>query len=159
MLPVRPETKNRNRTNEKEDEMNEQDNLRIVQEGYADFARGDVQTLLGKFAEDIEWVIPGSKANPLTGTYKGRNRVAEFFKLLADLTEISTFEPREFIAQGDKVVALGRETGRVKSTGRAFQSDWAMAFTLRNGKVVKFQEYADTANLDAAFSTAQAASA
>ncbi len=139
--------------------MNEQDNLRIVQEGYADFARGDVQTLLGRFAEDIEWLIPGSKGNPLAGIYEGRNRVGEFFKLLSDLTEISTFEPREFIAQGDKVVALGRETGRVKSTGRTFQSDWAMAFTLRNGKIVKFQEYTDTANLDAAFSTAQAASA
>ena len=139
--------------------MNNQDNLRIVQEGYADFARGDVQTLLGKFAEDIEWVIPGSENNPLTGIYQGRSRVAEFFKLLSDVTEISTFEPREFIAQGDKVIVLGRETGRVKSTGRTFQSDWAMAFTLRNGKVVKFQEYADTANLAAAFSTAQAASA
>ena len=139
--------------------MSEQDNLRIVQEGYADFARGDVQTLLGKFADDIEWVIPGSKNNPLAGTYKGRNRVAEFFKLLSDLTEISTFEPREFVAQGDKVVVLGRETGRVKSTGRGFQSDWAMAFTLRNGKIVKFQEYTDTANLEAAFSGAQSASA
>lgn len=154
-----PETKNRNPRNEREDEVTDQDNLRIVQEGYADFARGDVQTLLGKFAEDIEWVIPGSKGNPLTGTYKGRSRVAEFFKLLSDLTEINTFEPLEFIVQGNKVVVLGRETGRVKSTGRTFQSDWAMAFTLRNGKVVKFQEYADTANLDAAFSTAQAASA
>jgi ketosteroid isomerase-like protein len=130
-----------------------------VQEGYAEFARGDVQTLLGRFADDIEWVIPGSKNNPLTGIYEGRNRVGEFFKLLSDLTEISTFEPREFIAEGDKVVVLGRETGRVKSTGRTFQSDWAMAFTLRNGKIVKFQEYADTANLDAAFSSSQAASA
>ena len=139
--------------------MNEQDNLRIVQEGYADFARGDIQTLLGKFADDIEWVIPGSKDNPLTGTYKGRNRVGEFFKLLSDLTEIGTFEPREFVAQGDKVVVLGGETGRVKSSGRTFQAEWAMAFTLRNGKVVKFQEYTDTANIDAAFKGGQAASA
>jgi len=139
--------------------MNEQDNLKIVQEGYGDFARGDVQTLLGKFAEDIEWVIPGSKNNPLTGTYKGRDRVGEFFRLLSDLTELSTFEPREFVAQGDKVVVLGRETGRVKSTGRTFQSDWAMSFTLRDGKIVRFQEYADTASLEAAFSSSQAASA
>jgi len=143
--------------NHEEGKMSEQDNLRLVQEGYGDFSRGDIQTLLGKFADDIEWVIPGS--NPLSGTYKGRNRVGDFFKRLSDLTEISAFEPREFIAQGDKVVVLGRETGQVKSTGRTFQSDWAMAFTLRDGKVVRFQEYADTANLEAAFSTAQRASA
>ena len=137
--------------------MSEQDNLRIVQEGYGDFSRGDVQTLLGKFAEEIEWVIPGS--NPLSGTYKGRTRVADFFKRLSDLTELSMFEAREFIAQGDRVVVLGRETGHVKSTGRSFQSDWAMAFTLRDGKVVRFQEYADTASLEAAFSGAQRATA
>ena len=137
--------------------MSEQDSLRIVQEGYRDFSRGDIQTLLGKFADDIEWVIPGS--NPLSGTYKGRNHVGEFFKRLSDLTEITAFEPHEFVAQGDQVVVLGRETGQVKSTGRTFQSDWAMAFTLRNGKVVRFQEYADTANLEAAFSSAQRASA
>jgi uncharacterized protein len=139
--------------------MSEQDNLKLVQEGYADFARGDVQSLLGKFAEDIEWVIPGSKNNPLSGTYKGRNRVGDFFKTLSDLAEISSFEPREFVAQGDKVVVLGREAGRVKSTGRTFQTDWAMAFTVRNGKVVRFQEYTDTSNLEAAFSGAQSASA
>ena len=139
--------------------MSEQDNLKLVQEGYADFGRGDVQSLLGKFAEDIEWVSPGSKNNPLAGTYNGRARVGEFFKNLSDLTEMSTFEPREFIAQGDKVVVLGRETGRVKATGRTFESDWAMVFTLRNGKIVRFQEYADTANMEAAFGGSQAASA
>ena len=139
--------------------MSEQDNLRLVQEGYADFARGDVQTLLGKFADDIEWVIPGTKNNPLAGTYKGRSRVGEFFKLLSDLTEISTFEPLQFVAQGDTVVALGRETGRMKTNGRTFQADWAMAFTIRNGKIVRFQEYTDTANLEAAFTGAQSASA
>ena len=51
--------------------MSEQDNVRLVQEGYADFSRGDIAALLGKFAADIEWVEPGVKNNPLTGTYKG----------------------------------------------------------------------------------------
>lgn len=139
--------------------MSEQDNLRIVKEGYGDFSRGDIQTLLGKFADDIEWVIPGSKNNPLAGTYKGHSRVSEFFKRLSDLTEISKFEPTDFFAQGDKVVVLGRESGWVKSTGRTVQYEWAMAFTLRNGKVVRFREYADTSNIEAAFSGAQGASA
>lgn len=137
--------------------MSEQDNLRLVQDGYEDFSRGDIQTLLAKFAEDIEWIVPGS--NPLSGTYKGRSSVGEFFKRLSDLTEISAFEPREFIAQGDEVVVLGRETGRVKATGRGFQTDWAMAFTTRNGKIVRFQQYLDTASVDAAFTGVQAASA
>ena len=139
--------------------MSEQDNLRLVQEGYGDFGRGDIATLLEKFADDIEWVVPGPKSTPLAGIYRGKNEVAGFFKRLSDLAEISSFEPRQFVAQGDTVVAMGRETGRVKSTGRTFVSEWAMAFKVRNGKVVKFQEYADTANIAAAFSATQVASA
>jgi uncharacterized protein len=139
--------------------MSEQANLQLVQEGYGDFARGDVQALLEKFAEDIEWIVPGSEKNPLAGTYKGRSRVGEFFKKLNELTELGLFEPREFIAQGDKVVALGREEGRVRSTARKFQTDWAMVFTVRDGKIARFHQYLDTSNIEAAFASAQGASA
>jgi len=48
------------------------------------------------------------------------------------------FEPKEFIATGDKVVALGhyRAPTPIK---KSFDSDFAMVFTLRNGKVTRFQ--------------------
>jgi ketosteroid isomerase-like protein len=139
--------------------MSEQDNVRLVQEGYADFSRGDIPALLGKFAADIQWVIPGAKNNPLAGTYKGYSGVAEFFKRLSDLTELTMFEPQQFVAQGDTVVVLGREMGRVKATGRTFEASWAMAFTVLNGKITRFQEYTDTVNIEAAFGGAQSASA
>ena len=139
--------------------MSEQENLRIVQEGYADFGRGDIQTLLTKFAEDVVWVTPGEKTTPLGGTYKGRDAVAGFFKKLNDLTEISSFVPREFLAQGNKVIVFGNESGRVKATGRTFESEWVMVFTMQNGEVTSFQEYGDTANWAVAFGTPQAMSA
>ena len=34
--------------------------------------------------------------------------------------------------------------GRVKSTGRMFDNHWVMAFSVRDGKIIKFEEYADT---------------
>ena len=77
--------------------MNEQDNFSKyrVQEGCADFVRGDVRTLLGRFADDIEWVIPGSRRYALAGTYPGAYHAlgSLFFSLLSDLTECSTFGP------------------------------------------------------------------
>jgi ketosteroid isomerase-like protein len=143
----------------KEHNMSEQDNLQLVQEGFGDFGRGDIQSLLGKFADDIEWVIPGTKNSPLAGTYKGTARVAEFFKQLSELTELTSFEPLQFVAQGDTVVALGREAGRTRASGRPFEANWAMVFTVGNGKIVRFQEYTNTAALEAAFTGAQSASA
>jgi hypothetical protein len=46
--------------------------------------------------------------------------MGQFFVSLVDTQEVQHFDPREFIAQGDKVVALGHYAWLVKSTGREF---------------------------------------
>ena len=61
------------------------------------------------------------------------------------------FEPKEFVAQGDKVVALGHYAWHVRSTGREWESDFAHVFTVEDGKVRRFQEYTDSAALAEAF--------
>jgi uncharacterized protein len=123
--------------------MSAQQNVEIVKEGYAAFGRGDIQGLLPLFAEDIEWIVPG-EGLPLAGTYRGREGVAGFFQKISEMVEISFFEPREFVAQGDRVLVVGFDRGRVKATNGAFEGDWVMAFTLRNGKVTNVREYIDT---------------
>ena len=59
-----------------------QENVQLVKNGYAAFARRDIQGLLALFAEDIEWVIPGAGL-PLSGTYRGHAGVASFFQKLS----------------------------------------------------------------------------
>jgi hypothetical protein len=139
--------------------MGDQDNIRIVRAGYDDFKRGDIATLLQKFAPDIEWVVPGPSENPLAGKRKGHAQVAEHFKQVHELTELTKFEPKEFIAQGDYVVVLGSSEGRVRSTGKSFGDDWAMVFKMKDGKVTHHQQYVDTANVAAAFAGSKAHSA
>lgn len=131
--------------------MSEQENTQVVQSGYADFAKGDIQSLLQKFSEDADWFSPGPVGNPLAIRRRGRGEVGEHFRLLSELVEFSAFEPKEFISQGDKVVVLGRYAGKVRANGNNFESEWAMVFTLRGGKIAKFREYNDTANWTAAF--------
>lgn len=65
--------------------------------------------------------------------------------------EISKFEPRKFFAQDDMVVVLGHYAGRVKTTGKAIESDWVHAFTLVDGKIVGFHGYEDSATIVADF--------
>ena len=76
--------------------------------------------------------------------------MGQFFASLVDTQEVQHFDPREFIAQDDKVVALGHYAWRVKSTGREFGGDFAHVFTVHNGKVIRFHEYMDTAAAAAA---------
>lgn len=123
----------------------EQDNLRIVKEAYACFQRGDIPGVIQTLAEDIDWLVPGpSNITPLAGRRRGLEQVKQFFADIDKYEEIQQFEPREFLAQGDKVVTFGHYRARVKSTGRVFESDFAQVLTLRDGKATKFQDYYDT---------------
>ena len=131
--------------------MNEQENTRIVQQAYENFKNGDLRALLDLYSDDIDWRLPEIENMPFFGKRKGREETAEFFQSLAEAQDVLTFNPQEFIAQGDKVVVLGNYSWRVKATGREYSSDWAHVVTIRDGKIVGFQEYMDTAVAAAAF--------
>jgi uncharacterized protein len=131
----------------------EQENTEAVKRLYAAFGRGDKATLVAGFADDVEWQIAGPAAVPICGSRHGREQVAQFFTVLTETLETQQFEPRQFIAQGDIVVVLGQERHRAKSTGRSYEGEWVQVFTLRDGRVVKYREYFDTAAALAAFRT------
>jgi uncharacterized protein len=77
-------------------------------------------------------------------TRRGLQEVASFFTAVNEVFEIQRFEPISFIGQGDQVVVLGEETSRIRATGQLMSAAWAHAFTLRDGKVLRFTEYVDT---------------
>ena len=132
--------------------MANQDNTQLVQEGYATFGRGDIPALLDMMTEDIVWVSPGPRdVLPTAGERRGHDQVAQFFSTLNDTEEIQRFEPHEFIAQDDKVVALVKYGARIRSTGRTVDTELVHIFTLRDGKIAQFREYFDTAAAVAAF--------
>lgn len=137
--------------------MDPQENTKLVQQGYQHFKSGNIPALLDILSDNVEWVFPDLKGVAVTGTRRGRKEVADFYAKLAETQETLSFEPREFVAQGDKVVVLGHYSFRVKATGRQFESDWAEVFTINNGKIARFQEYANTAAAMVAYQTALAA--
>lgn len=134
--------------------MSEQENTRIVQQSYELFKSGNIQALLALYSEDIDWHLPEIENIPFTGKRKGREAVAGFFRSVSETQDVLAFNPQEFIAQGDRVVVLGNYSWRVKATGREYSSDWAHVVTVRNGKIVGFKEYTDTAASASAFQKA-----
>jgi ketosteroid isomerase-like protein len=128
-------------------------NTKVVQEAYAAFGRGDVPALLDMMSDDIDWqaIVGASSKVPSSGRRVGHQEVTKFFSDLAGAVDFERFEPTEFIAERDKVVVLGHYSGTAKGTGRRFASEWVMIFTVRNGKVVHFREFADVAAINAAY--------
>ena len=131
-------------------------NLEIVRGGYEAFGRGDIQAVLGNFHDQITWQTPGPPELPLAGSRRGIAQVAQFFELLSDLLDITRFEPRQFIAHGDQVIVIGDDTARVRTTGRSLEFRWTHVFTLREGKIVAFEEFNDASALVAELKSTQA---
>ena len=128
------------------------ENTRLAQSAYEAFGRGDMAALAEVMADDIEWVNPGDPADdPNAGTFKGKEAVLGWFGRLASTLDFTTFEPREFIAQNDKLVSLVYAEATVRDTGRAVVNHEAHVWTFRDGKVARLQIYLDTAAVAAAY--------
>ena len=118
-------------------------NAEIVKSFLAAIGRRDKQALLALSAEDIEWIIPGEDW-PLAGTRRGHAGLAGLPQTHSETMETSFMEPREFVAQGDRVLVVGFASGKIKATKKAWDDDWVFAITVRSGKLTKIREYVDT---------------
>ena len=133
--------------------MSEARNTQTVKECYAAFQRGDVNTILNALADNVEWEgVKGTEGvAPHAGIRRGRAAVAEFFQIVGSTLDFQAFEPKEFVAQGDTVVAIGSYTATVKATRKSTSSDWTMIFNFQDGKITRFREFTDSAQLVRAY--------
>ena len=126
------------------------DTVTFVQSLYAAFGRGDLKSILDVSDPAIEWVSNGSPTTiPWAGTHTGHAGATEFFVALGGHLDFEAFEPRQFLPSGETVAVLGRTRARHKNAGQGvFDCEWAHFFTIRNGKLVRFQEFYDTAAIE-----------
>lgn len=130
-----------------------QQNLEVVREAYAAVQQGEITRLIEMMADDVTIDLPGPTEIPFAGTYRGKEGAGRFFLALAENAEVQQFEPTEFIADDNIVVVLGREQLTAKPTGRPWTTEWAMVWTVENGKITALREFHETAAIAKAFST------
>jgi uncharacterized protein len=114
-----------------------QSDVDLIRTTYESFGRGDIPAVMANLAEDIEWNAPD--VLPHGGHARGHEGVGQFFAGLGDHWTDFGLEIEE-IVDGDRAV-LGR--GRASGTlnGSATRYGFVHAFTIRDGKVVRFDEY------------------
>ena len=117
-------------------------NIQTVKDFFAAIGRDDREALLALVADDIEWIIPGEDW-PLAGTHHRHAGLAALLATASQSIETST-EPREFVAQGDRVLVVGFAKGKIKATNKTFVDDWIFAITVRDGRLTNIREYIDT---------------
>ena len=135
--------------------MKEQENVQVVQQMFAAFGQQNLPAVLDTLAEDVYWQSPVTRAVSReilwTRPRHGREQVATFFKELFEGVQPERLEPLQFTAQGDRVIVEGKNRGTVRSTGKNYEHDWVMVFTLVDGKILKLKHYYDTADILVAF--------
>jgi hypothetical protein len=124
--------------------VDDQANVRVVEGMFSSLQRGDIAGVLDRLSDDIEWRLAGPSELPYAGIHRGRDEVAKFFQSFGQAAEFEVFEPREYLAKGDKVVVLGHERQRIKASGQVVETDWAMVFTLRDGRITRFRNFMDS---------------
>ena len=130
-------------------EMDGNANIKVVQDAYGAFAKGDIPGVIALLTPDVHWESVGNPADfPALGPKKGTAAVEAQFKLLGSLLSFQSFEPQQYFASGpDTVFVLGHYDRTVIKTGRTANSDFVHVFVIRGGKIASYREFQDTATL------------
>jgi ketosteroid isomerase-like protein len=122
-------------------------NVTFLKSLYDAFGRGDIPTVLGGMSPDIKWhEAEGNPYMPSGEAMVGPDAVLNqlFMRLGAEWDGFSV-HPRAFRDAGDCVVVEGRYTGVYKATGKSLDAQFCHVWDVKDGKVVHFQQYTDTA--------------
>jgi len=117
----------------------------IVRGLYEAFGKGDVPAVLGSFDPTIQWREAENFLYADGNPYVGPQAVADgvFQRIVSDVEDFAVV-PEHFVESADTVVVEGRYKGKMKATGVPVDAQFAHVWELRNGKVVRFQQYTDT---------------
>jgi ketosteroid isomerase-like protein len=133
-----------------ENEMSEE-NVEIVRGAYADFNSGNVPGVLGRLADNVEWIEPGGGSSP-SGTFNGPDAVgSEVFAAVPEKFDEFSAEPADFTDDGDRVTVTGRFNGKAKS-GAELDAAFEHTYELEDGKVTRFENKPDMEAWAAAWS-------
>ncbi len=124
-------------------------NSSIVDRLYKAFAAGDVPAVLGGMDSKIVWYEAEGNAyadgNPYIGPDAVLNGVFARVGAEWDNFKLNNIQLHEM--SNDKVLATLRYTGKYKNTGKSIDAQVAHLWTLKDGKIIAFQQYVDTKQL------------
>lgn len=121
-------------------------NVDAVSRLYAAFATGDVPSVLAGLDAQVEWReaenFPYADGNP----YIGPDAVVQgvFARIGEDWDGFSLKLEQVLAVEGDRVLATGRYQARRKGSAAVLDAQFAHLWSLRDGIVISFQQYADT---------------
>lgn len=124
-------------------------NITVIDGLYKAFATGDITSVLGAMDANIIWnEAEGNKladGNPYVGPDAVLNGV--FARLGAEHEYFTLEDIKLHDMCNNQVLATLRYDAKNKATGKSYNAQVAHLWTLKDGKIVAFQQFADTKKL------------
>jgi ketosteroid isomerase-like protein len=121
-------------------------NLDIVKNFFDAIPKGDMTAARDVLGDNIEWIEPDVPGLWFAGIHRGaeaalREVVEPTFKYVDDFSIMVD----EYLDAGDEIIVLGRFLGKGKETGESFAIPACFVCRVKNGKIVRFRAYHNTA--------------
>jgi uncharacterized protein len=120
-----------------------QENKKLMQDIFAELARGD-RSLIGKHtAENFRIVVMGKSS--WSQTIEGKENVRKYREYVRScFKDPGKTVPERFIADGD-IVAVEARGDNCSASGERYDNHYCLVFRFAEGKIVEMREYMDTA--------------
>jgi len=124
-------------------------NISVIDGAYKAFAVGDIPSVLGVMDAGIIWNEAEGNAYADGNPYIGPDAVLNgvFARIGADHEYFNLEDIILHEMSNDQVLATLRYKGKLKGNGAIFDAQVAHLWTLKDGKVIAFQQYVDTKQL------------
>lgn len=123
--------------------MNRSTNLEIIRATYEGSSQDNGRHLQSALAADAHWTE--AAGFPYAGTYVGPEQIAQgVFRRLATEWDGYTAKVHTYIADDDRVAAFGVYSGTYRKTGKAMTASFAHLYHLKDGKIVRMEQYVDS---------------
>ena len=131
-------------------------NVQLANDIYTAFGRGDIPAVLAGFDTAIEWRQAESNPYfPEATMWVGPQAVLDnLFMRLGSEWDGFTVTVGSLHDAGEQVVMEGRYTGVYKASGKHLDAQVCHVLRFRGGKLTSFQQYLDTAQMQAVMATA-----
>jgi steroid delta-isomerase-like uncharacterized protein len=128
-------------------------NLEIARGIYDAFNRRDLQYILDHLDDNVSWGIESvAHEVPPYGILTGKQNVPRFFAAWGEHCDYRSFAASDFVAAGEHVFNTLSYDLTVKATGkRLVNSGCSQHWTFKNGKIVRWRGWEDTAATRDAF--------
>ena len=123
--------------------MSTEANKQLVRDAYAAASGGNLDGLMERVADDVEWTFYGN--HRFARTFQGKDDLMKnlFGVLGAQLEGHITLDIQNVIGDGEMVVVEALGKSRTKD-GRDYNNTYCLALTLREGKIALIRQYLDT---------------